>query len=389
MSSLLLIKTGGEARAAALLIDGRLYEYRESRGAGSVNTGEVYLGRVTRVMKNLQASFVRLAEGIDGFLPFDETPGGQPQPGDSLLVQVKKPPLEGKAAYLTGRIALQGSCFSLLCREEGSHLSRKVKGEEKRKALYRLSDSLCPKGLGLLMREEALLMERQALADEVGALHKKWQGILEAAARKSAPARIEGAEDVVRAMLNSLSEPPEKIICDRPESLPDYGLPVTQAADPFQLYEAEHKLRRALRRRQHLKSGATLVIDPCEALWAIDVNTAANIAGKDREKTLLETNLEAAREIARLMRLRRMGGIILIDFIDMQSNEEREQVLAALREALARDPVPTSVHGFTSLGLVELTRKKAEPPLDGESLLPCPLCGGRGLIYQEENEDEA
>lgn len=389
MSGLLAVAAGGEKRRAALLIDGRLYEYRESGGTGGISAGEIYLGRVSRVMKNLGASFVRLPGQTDGFLPFDETPGGQPLPGDSLPVQVKKPPIDRKAAYLTGKIALRGSCFSLLCREEGSRISSRVKDEDKRRALYRLADALRPAGLGLLMGEAALSMDRELLRAEISSLAERWQRLSRTAASAAAPALIEGAEDAVAALLRSLPEPPERIVCDRPELLADLGLPVTQARDPMQLYEVDHKLRRGLMRRQSLKSGATLVIDRCEALWAIDVNTAANVAGKDRERTLLNTNLEAAREIARLMRLRRMSGMILIDFIDLSSNAEREQVAQALREALAQDPVRCSMHGFTSLGLMQLTRKKEEAPLTGESLLPCPLCRGRGMISLEENEDEA
>ena len=121
----------------------------------------------------------------------------------------------------------------------------------------------------------------------------------------------------------------------------------------------------------------------------IDVNTSANISGKDKDKTLTATNIEAAEEIARLLRLRRVGGIVLIDFIDMKSSADREEVVSALRAALSKDPVKTAVHGFTSLGFLELTRKKTDAPLTGETLLPCPFCRGSGMIRKEENEDEA
>ena len=389
MSSLLLIKTEQDKRTIALMEDGRLCEYIQSRDAGELKADEIYLGRVSRVMKNLQAAFIRLTGGKDGFLPFDEIPGGQPLPGDSLLVQVKKPPLDAKAAYMTAKIALPGSCFTLLVKEPGSRISNRVRDEGKRKALYRLADELAPEGMGLLMQEGALSLDKEALKADIEALRQRWLSLERKAADCSAPALIEGAPDAVQRLLQSLPEGPEKIITNLPEKLPGYGILVTQANDPMQLYEVEHKLRKALRRRQSLKSGAVLVIDPCEAMWVIDVNTAANIAGKDREKTILATNTEAAREIARLMRLRRMGGIVLIDFIDMTSSAGREEVVSALREALKHDPVKTSIHGFTALGFLELTRKKTEAPLRGETLLPCPLCRGKGMIQQEENEDEA
>lgn len=389
MSSILLIKIEGARRSIALMEDGRLLEYHESRDAGELKSDEIYLGRVSRVMKNLQAAFIRVSGDKDGFLPFDEIPGGQPKPGDSLLVQVKKPPLDAKAAYMTAKIALPGSCFTLLAKEPGSKISKRVKDEQKRKALYRLADELCPEGMGILMQEAALSLDRVALKAEIGALAQQWQLAQEKAARSSPPSLIEGAPDAALRLLRNLPEPPEKIICNKPDLLPDYGLPVVQANDPMQLHEADHKLRKALRRLQHLKSGATLVIDPCEAMWVIDVNTSANISGKDRDKTLTATNIEAAEEIARLLRLRRMGGIVLIDFIDMKSSADREEVVSALRAALSKDPVKTAVHGFTSLGFLELTRKKTDAPLTGETMLPCPFCRGTGMIRKEENEDEA
>ena len=389
MSSILLIKIEGARRSIALMEDGRLLEYHESRDAGELKSDEIYLGRVSRVMKNLQAAFIRVSGDKDGFLPFDEIPGGQPKPGDSLLVQVKKPPLDAKAAYMTAKIALPGSCFTLLAKEPGSKISKRVKDEQKRKALYRLADELCPEGMGILMQEAALSLDREALKAEIGALAQQWQLAQEKAARSSPPSLIEGAPDAALRLLRDLPEKPEKIICNKPDLLPDYGLPVVQANDPMQLFEADHKLRKALRRVQHLRSGATLVIDPCEAMWVIDVNTSANISGKDKDKTLTATNIEAAEEIARLLRLRRMGGIVLIDFIDMKSSADREEVVSALRAALSKDPVKTAVHGFTSLGFLELTRKKTDAPLTGETLLPCPFCRGTGMIRKEENEDEA
>lgn len=387
--SLLLIKIEGAGRSIALMEDGKLVEYIKSNDVGEIKADEIYLGRVSRVMKNLQAAFIRVNDNKDGFLPFSEIPGDVPRPGDSLLVQVKKPPLDAKAAYMTAKITLQGSGFQLLVNEPGSKLSKRVKDEAKRKALYRLADELAPQGMGLLMQEDALLRDKQLLAEEVSMLSSQWLELRAKASLKSAPALLQGPPDALMRLLQNLPEPPEKIICNQPQQLGDYGLPVIQANNPMQLHEVDHKLRKALRRKQTLKSGATLVIDPCEAMWVIDVNTAANIAGKDRDKTLLATNLEAAQEIARLLRLRRMGGIVLIDFIDMKSNQDRQAVEAALRTALARDPVKSAIHGFTALGFLELTRKKTDAPLRGETLVPCPHCRGSGMIHIEEDEDEA
>ncbi len=385
--SLLLVEVQGAEREIALLEDNRLVDYHRSADAGSIRPEEIYIGRVSRVMKILQAAFVRLADKVDGFLPFAQIPAGNiPQPGDSLLVQVKKPPLPGKAAYLTMDISLTGTLAILTPCRPGSRVSRRVGGEEDRRRLLRLARQLVPQDMSLVLREDSLHAGEDALRTEVAQLLARWQDIGERAAHLSPPAVVEQAPDALQRLLRDLHEVPERVLTNDPAALGDIGLPVTQAAHPMQLHEVHHKLQRALRRKVQLKSGASLVIDPCEAMTVIDVNTAQNIEGKNRDRALLKTNLEAAGEIARLLRLRRMGGIILIDFIDMVSSQDREEVLAALRDALSRDPVKTVVHGFTQLGLVEMTRKKADEPLASERLIPCPRCRGTGFA-QRPSED--
>ncbi|NLC33430.1 MAG: hypothetical protein GX781_09065 [Clostridiales bacterium] len=388
--SLLLIQIEGTHREIALLEDGQLLEYHQSADAGQIKAEEIYLGRITRVMKNLQAAFVRLTAGQDGFLPFNEIPGGaQPMPGDILLVQVKKPPLPGKAAYMTAKLSLTGSLCMLLPNQSGISISKRIRKDAQRRELTQLARALAPQGMGLFLREESLKTDRHLIAQEIESLKLQFEKIKEKADSSTAPALILSSPDAVLRLLRDGKDVPQKILCNEPENLPDYGIAVTKTANPMQLYEVAHKLQKSLRRKIHLKSGATLMIDPCEAMTVIDVNTGQNIAGKDRARTLLYTNIEAAKEIARLLRLRRIGGIVLIDFIDMASSSEREEVLLSLQETLAKDPVKCSVHGFTSLGFLELTRKKTDEPLLGETLIPCPRCSGKGVIYKEEDELDA
>ena len=385
--SLLLIQIEGGNRKIALIEDGQLVQYHQSADAGQVKAEEIYLGRVTRVMKNLQAAFIRIATGQDGFLPFNEIPQGiQPMPGDVLLVQVKKPPLPGKAAYMTAKISLAGSLCLLLPTQSGVSVSKRIRKDAQRKELTSLAKKLAPEGMGLILREDSLKADPALIAQEVESLKQKFLEIKEKAAGLTAPALVLSSPDAVLRLLRDEKQAPLKILCNEPENLPDYGIDVTKTANPMQLHEVAHKLQKALRRKISLKSGATLVIDPCEAMTVIDVNTGQNIAGKDRAKTLLKTNIEAAQEIARLLRLRRVGGIVLIDFIDMASSAHREEVLLALQEALAKDPVKCSVHGFTSLGFLELTRKKTDEPLMSETLITCPRCRGLGMIQKEDDE---
>ena len=388
--SLLLVQIDGAVRQIALIEDGQLLEYHQSADAGDIKTEEIYLGRVNRVMKNLQAAFVKITPDKEGYLPFCEIPGGnQPMPGDVLMVQVKKPPLPGKAAYLTAKLALAGSFCLLLPTESGVTVSKRVRKDAQRKELLALAKKLVPDGMGLFVREDSLNADPVLIYADIEALKEQYVTLKEKAAGRSAPALILSSPDTVERLLRDVKSPPEMILCNQPENLPDYGIPVTITANPLQLHEVEHKLQKSLRRKITLKSGATLVIDPCEAMTVIDVNTGQNISGKDREKTLLKTNIEAAQEIARLLRLRKTGGIILIDFIDMGSSAERETVQAALQEALSLDPVKCSVHGFTSLGFLELTRKKIDEPLQSETLISCPRCLGSGMIQKEEDEFEA
>ena len=377
--SKLLVAFKGDAQRVALLEDDRLVAYHQARSALGPQVEDVYLGKANRVMKALGAVFVRLQDKEEGFLPFDEIPGGQvPRPGDSLLVQVKKPRIGDKAPYLTANIALPGRLALLLPFDQGWRISRRIKDEEARQRLSALGKRLCPAGMGLVLRDEAAQAQDQDIQDEVQALLERWQDLQSRSQGLTAPAPVASAPDLLTRLLREAKEPVESIVTDDEALAAPLGLPVHYAQDPMQLYNVPRLLRRALRRRVLMDSGASLVIDPCEALTVIDVNSAQKVHGKDRERTLLETNLEAAREIARLLRLRRIGGIVLIDFIDMQTQADRDAVQAELQQALQKDPNKCVIHGFTRLGMLEMTRKKNDEALEARRLKPCPHCGGTG-----------
>ncbi len=387
--SLLLIECHGAQREIALLEEGRLVEYVMDSHQAGLSAEDIYMGQVGRVMKSLSAVFVRLSGDTEGFLPFHEIPGGKaPRPGDRLLVQVKRPPQGSKAAYLTCDISLPGSQVLLMPMSQALRVSKRVMDEDERRRLLLMAKALAPAGCGLVMRQESIGKEADDIRPELDRLFARWQDIQAEAAGRTAPCPIAQAPDALTKLLRELREKPERMVSNQAELLPDLGIAVTHADNPMQLYDVRHQLAKALRRKINLKSGATLVIDPCEAMTVIDVNTAKSALGRDRDKSLRDTNTEAAREIARLMRLRRIGGIVLIDFIDMDAAESRAQVLEALKTALAGDPVKTAVHGFTSLGLVEMTRKKADAPLAAANLRICPACRGTGYMPDEAFEDE-
>ncbi len=377
--NLLLVQTGADAAEYAAMEDGRLTEYACLRAGATALTEGVWLGKVSRVMKSLSAVFVRLSPQLEGFLPLSEIPfETKAQPGDELIVQVRKPPVQGKGPFLSCDVALAGRLAILLPLSRARHVSGRVEDREERERLLSVAGELAPQGMGLVMRAQSAGLTRDAAAAEVAELLAQWTEILKKAAASRAPALLRGSPEPLARLLRDLAYTPEKIVANaEPASLPA-GIPLERCPQPFALWGVREQLRKALRRRIYLKSGGTLVVDPCEAMTVIDVNTAQSSSGRDKEASVLALNLEAAQEIARVLRLRRAGGIVLIDFIGMQQEGNREKVLAALEAALKKDRVKTVVHGFTSLGLVEMTRRKADEPLDAETLSLCPACGGTG-----------
>lgn len=377
----LILRSRGEKPAAALTESGRLTAYFPLIPGPDIRPEAVFAGRAGRVLKNLEALFVELPGGESGYLPFGEIPGGErPKGGDLIIVQVKKPPQGSKAAYLTMDIALPGRCAMLLPRGQAAHASGRAEQAEKA-ALTRLAASLRPQGMGLVMRRAALGAEEAEVRADIARLAAAWQGIEEKAGAAAAPRMLMPAPSVLDRLLREENPRPGRILTDDMKMAEGLGIPAEESSDPFALYNISHQLYLALRRRVYLPSGGTLVIDPCEAGTVMDVNTGKNsLKGQD---IALRTNLEAAAEAARLIRLRALGGIILIDFIDMKTDAERSRVQEALKEALAADPVKTVVHGFTPLGILELTRKKAADALHAQTLSPCPHCGGAGFTQGE------
>lgn len=359
----LLIRSLGPAPALALMEDRRLVEYHALTEDLSLQAGAIYLGRAGRVMKNLRALFVRLTGGVEGFLPFDELLGKEvPRPGDSLLVQVKKPPAGGKAAYLTCDLAFPGRYAMLLPFGSGAHASKRVNNRQAMRALAR---RLCPEGRGLVLRASAEEAGRAEVSAEIAGQLAAFERVLALAEKAQAPALLQSAPSVTQRLLRDLRQLPGRVVTDSEKEARGLGLPVLTQEDPFSLYGVETQLQRALGRRVYLPSGGFLVLDPCEAALLIDVNTGHD-AGRAGDP-ILRTNLEAAAEIARLLRLRRAGGIILIDFIDMQQESQRDLVRQRLEEALKEDRVISEVLGFTRLGLLEMTRRRAESALDAEN----------------------
>lgn len=373
----LLIQSKGDTPALALVRDRALIEYWELNERLDWQAGAIYLGRANRVMKSLKALFVTLGDGVEGFLPFEEALSPQTlRPGDAMLVQIRKPALGGKAAFLTQDISLTGRRAMLLPNGKNAYASKRAVNKQAMKALAR---KLCPENMGLVLRKNAEDAPEKEIEKEIACQKRLWEEISEKAAKSNAPALIRSAPGILERLMRDERELPERVICDDEKMACSLPLPCRIEKEPFSLYGIERQRYLALKRRVYLPSGGQLVLDPCEAALLIDVNTGSD-AGKAGDLAL-RTNLEAAAEIARLLRLRRAGGIILIDFIDMPDDAQREKVKRALENALKEDRMSTEVLGFTRLGLVEMTRRRGENALSAQTLTHEPV--------QEEEQEHA
>ncbi len=358
--NLLLLSRDGDTRRGALLRDGRLYRYLEDKAEGP-RSEEIYLARTDRCMPAMEAVFVRLRKGLNAFLPYREIQGiPVPPPGGTpVIVQVKKVPGGQKQAFVSAQISLAGKSCILLPVNPRVTVSSRYPEEERADALRR-ARRLAPEGMGMILRREGRDVPDEEILAERDALVQRWTALKEKAARAEAPCLLEGALPLEERLLRDARPGVDRICTDGADafSLPP-GLPVETCADPMALWNVPDQWKKGLERRIWLKSGGNIIIDPCEALTVIDVNSAGDTGRKkNAEASRLRVNEEAAAEIARILQLRNIGGIILIDFIDMEEPSSREQLTASFARALESDPVKTVLHGFTALGLMEMTRRK-------------------------------
>jgi len=388
MSILLLEKTEKGLRTA-VMNRGRLYACQDIQAGGMLLENQVYSGIVERAAKGVHAVFVRLPGKDTGFL---QLPAGKklPASGERVIVQVKRPPTGEKKALLTQDIALAGTHVVFLPFGHGIRLSARIQDANIRASLKQAGEQLAFTEGGLILRSAAISSDADVLRGELSHFQALWQDITLRAKAAAVPGLLWGGADPVSQAIAEETGRLEYVLTNVPEALPaNLSRPVRFSEHPFLLHNVEHKLELSLRRTVLLKSGAALVIDPCEAMTVIDVNSGMAAGGKDMAETAEKINLEAVWEIARLLRLRSVGGMILVDFIDMPSEDARARLLDAMRAALVEDPVKTTVHDITVLGLMEITRKRTREPAANIADLPCPHCGGTGAMLMNIEEDAA
>lgn len=417
MSEEVLINVTPQETRVAVVENGVLQEVHVERARFRGIVGNIYKGKVVRILPGMQAAFIDIGlertaflhaadigrRDDNGFNGFDGTENAQTpigellRNGQELLVQVLKDPLGGKGARLTTQATIPSRYLVYLPDSDHIAVSQKIEKPEDRERLKqmvsRLVETEGAEG-GFIIRTAADLSTEEEMRLDVIFLNKVWQKVCDKAKSAPAPALIHADIPLaMRTMRDLVSENIEKVRIDSSET---YEKAVNFARDLipevvdrieyypgerpiFDLYSVEDEIERALSNKVPLKSGGHLIIDQTEAMTTVDVNTGGFIGRKTLEETLFKTNLEAAQAIARQLRLRNIGGIIIIDFIDMEDPEHRRQVMRALDKALARDRIKTFVTEMSTLGLVEITRKRTRESLERVLCEPCPVCSGRGV----------
>ena len=401
------------------MLEGRsLVEHYVSRTADDTNQidGNVYRGRVQNVLPGMEAAFIDIgipknAVLYRGDVRYDREDiegGASQQPriedvlkaGQTILCQVTKNPIGAKGARLTQEVSLPGRFAVLVPNSTAFGISKRL-GDNERRRLRRIIDEVKPPGHGMIVRTAAEGVSAEELQRDVTTLLEQWNIIEAEAKRSDAPGLLyrepELSVRILREELNG--EYRGVVIDDRAlfEQVRDYVRAVSpelsdrvEYYDPeveglpiFERYHVHEQLHKALDRKVWLPSGGSLIIERTEALTVIDVNTGKNVGKTNLEETVYRNNLEAAEVVARQLRLRDIGGIIVIDFIDMEIRENRDKVGSALRTALARDKTRTQVFDISELGLVEMTRKRVSEGLIESMSTTCEICEGRGIVFDD------
>jgi len=423
VSTEILVNVAPRETRAAILENGVVQEVHVERTSRRGLVSNLYKGRVSRVLPGMQAAFVEIGLERTAFLhaadiaasASDDTlvsaaPSSLPpvedirrlvNSGDDILVQVIKDPIGTKGARLTTFIALPSRYLVYMPRGESVGVSSRIEDEAERGRLKGLLTELTAGGAGggYIVRTAAQGASAASLREDMGYLAKLWEHVRTRAAEVPAGSVVH--EDLplsLRVLRDELSRGVTRVLVDSAREharMSEFvGAFMPEAAQTLELYNGprpifdlsgvEEEIAKALERKVQLKSGGHLVIDQTEAMTTIDVNTGAYVGHRNLEETIFRTNLEAAVSIARQLRLRNLGGIIIIDFIDMRDEPHRRAVLAALERALAGDRAQTHIVSLSPLGLVEMTRKRTRESLEHLLCEPCPSCAGRGFIRTPE-----
>jgi ribonuclease G len=400
----ILINVTPQETRVAITAAGVVQELLIERAASRGLVGNIYVGRVARVLPGMQSAFVEIGLERAAFLHVADIWDRRERPiekilaeGQPILAQVAKDPIGSKGARLSTQVSIAGRLLVYLPHDPHIGISQRIEDENGRAALRERLKELVPadeKG-GFIVRTLAEAAGEEELRADLAYLRELWKAVGERALGAEPPKLIYQelslAQRVLRDMVSAATA---RVLVDSRENFQKLAafaeryMPQVRARlehytgerPLFELHNVEPEIERALSRRVELKSGGYLIIDQTEAMTTIDVNTGGFVGSRNFDDTVFKTNLEAAQAIARQLRLRNLGGIIIIDFIDMESAEHRNAVLDELRRALSRDRTRITLNGFTGLGLVEMTRKRTRESLAHVLCEPCPTCAGRGEV---------
>ena len=412
MSHEILINVTPQETRVAMLEQGVVQELHIERASARGLVGNICLGRVARVLPGMQSAFVEIGLERAAFLHIADIwehrqnghGGADTRPiekilheGQSLLVQVIKDPIGTKGARLSTQISLAGRLLVYLPQDSHIGISQRIEDEAERESLRGKLQLLLPDGHsgGFIIRTMAETATEREMQSDIEYLTKLW-GDLNARARDvPAPALLYQDLNLAQRVLRDMStDETSRIVVDSRETfvkMLEFAREYTPALSDriahhagerplFDLHRVEDEIEKALARRVDLKSGGYLIVDQTEAMTTIDANTGGFVGGRSFDDTIFKTNLEAAQVIARQLKLRNLGGIIIIDFIDMENADHRNAVLVELNRALDHDRTRLTVNGFTQLGLVEMTRKRTRESLAHVLCETCPTCQGRGEL---------
>src|SRR5690242_16573089 len=408
MSCEILINVTPQETRVAVVEYGAVQELHIERNSSRGIVGNIYNGRVTRVLPGMQSAFVdigleraaflhladiwRLRQSEDAEKPIEKLL----HEGKSVLVQVIKDTIGTKGARLSTQVSIAGRMLVYLPQVSHIGISQRIEDETGRKLLREKLKHLLPEGEkgGFIIRTMAEAATEQDLRTDIEYLHKLWHDIMEKSSTAVPGLLYQDLNLSFRMLRDFVNDDTTRILVDSRETFQKmrtfaqvYMSNVTERIDHyagerplFDLYGVEEEIEKSLARRVDLKSGGYLIIDQTEALTTIDVNTGGFVGIRSFDDTIFKTNLEAAQVIARQLRMRNLGGIIIIDFIDMENADHRTAVLAELNKALEKDRTRLTVNGFTQLGLVEMTRKRTRESLAHVLCEPCPVCDGRARL---------
>ncbi|MFC0212588.1 ribonuclease E/G [Paenibacillus chartarius] len=408
----IVLQSGTDMTRVALLEDELVVEFDMERPLERQQAGSLYLGRVVNVLPGMQAAFVDIGLEKNAFLYIDDLlpahlekqPAVKPsitelvRPGQTLIVQVDKEPSGTKGARVTTHYSLPGRWLVYMPDAAYVAVSRKIEAEGEKKRLKALAEEMRRPEEGVILRTVSAGQPAEALLHDLSLLRERWRTVLAAAKSSKAPCLLYRDADLLQRTLRDLvREDVADIVVDcapAAEQLRALLQPGASAAAPnirvhdgevplFDAFGVTEQLERAFRRKVWLPSGGYLVVDQTEALTVVDVNTGKYTGKIDLEETVLHINLEAAETIARLLRIRNIGGIVIVDFIDMERDSSRLAVLTRMSDSVRRDRIKTNVVGWTKLGLLELTRRKSRDNWSELFVQTCPHCQGKGRTIPE------